>query len=95
MRDDISIPEHVYAFVAAGLPIIQYDNSDSVVATQSLTKKHHLGIFAKDVKNLCQKLHDRKLLSEISRNSWDAREQFTFDFHAQKLTEFFRKVVRG
>jgi hypothetical protein len=32
-------------------------------------------------------------MDRIRENVWSVREQFTFDHHAGRLVEFFRKII--
>lgn len=44
----------------AGLPMIQKDNSDHLVAMQTIAQKKDVGIFFKDADDLCRQLKDKK-----------------------------------
>ncbi len=93
--DDLNIPARTYCLIAAGLPLIQYDNRGAAVASQSLARNGDLGIFAQDVEELARKLYDRDLVGEISRNVWHRRFEFTFDTHVTELVRFFRQVIEA
>jgi hypothetical protein len=32
-------------------------------------------------------------MAKLRANVWAQREQFTFDYHAERLVRFFRKVI--
>ena len=72
---------------------MQYDNSGSIVAMQALAREHNLGIVYKDIEQLAEQLHDRKNMMRLRENVWKQRKQFTFDYHADRLVEFFRHVI--
>ena len=38
-------------------------------------------------------MRDRELLARLRQRSWDVRDQFTFDAHADALVAFFRSVI--
>ncbi|NLF66900.1 MAG: glycosyltransferase family 2 protein, partial [Chloroflexi bacterium] len=86
-------PARITTLVTAGLPLLQYDNEGAVVATQSLARRHDLSVFFKSIPELGEKLHDRDRMAALQDSVWRQREQFTFDYHADRLIEFFREVI--
>ena len=72
---------------------MQYDNSGSIVAMQSLAHEQSLGLVYKDVEHLAEQLHDKKNMERLRESIWNQREQFTFDYHADRLVDFFRRVI--
>jgi hypothetical protein len=77
----------------AGLPLLQYDNSDSLVATQSLSRALDIGIFATCAEDLGAQLRDEGRMAELRGTVWRARERFMFDSHVDDLVAFFRRVA--
>ena len=93
--DDLNFPARITTLVAAGLPLLQRDNSDSIVATHRLASKLDIGLFFTDMQQLRQQLRDESRMAELRANVWRLREQFTFDYHADRLANFFRKVIES
>jgi hypothetical protein len=91
--DDLNYPARVPILLGAGLPLIQYDNGGAVVATQSLAREREIGLFFTDVEHLAEQLHDRARLAGLQENAWRQRDEFTFDYHADRLIAFFRQVM--
>ena len=91
--DDLNYPARLSTLAAAGLPVIQYDNSGSAVAAQALTRDLGTGVFARSIPGLRSKLGDADQMERIRQNAWNSRRAFTFDFHADRLVEFFRQVI--
>ena len=91
--DDLNYPARIATLVAAGLPLLQLDNRDAIVATQSLTKALDIGIFFRDIPHLGQQLRDEALLTRVRENVWRHRHQFTFDAHVEALVDFFHRVI--
>lgn len=79
---------------AAGLPMLQRDNSGHVVATQSICKELGIGIFFKEMNELADILSDKKYMMQIRENMWKHRMEFAFDSHVNAVVEFFRKVIK-
>ncbi|MDP9417314.1 MAG: glycosyltransferase family 2 protein, partial [Actinomycetota bacterium] len=50
--DDLNYPARLTTLVAAGVPLIQRDNTGSVVATQSLVRSRGLGVFYRELPDL-------------------------------------------
>ena len=93
--DDLNYPARISTLVAAGLPLLQRDNSGSVVATQSLAQRLEIGVVFADFEHLRAQLADRQAMARLRDQVWRQREQFTFDYHADRLLEFFRRVVQS
>ena len=92
--DDLNIPARTATLAAAALPMIQYDNTGHLVATQSLVRTHDLGIFFTSIENLAEQLHDTDKLHMLKSHLKTKRELFTFDYHVPDLVEFFKKVIK-
>lgn len=92
--DDLNYPARFAAYAFAGIPMIQRDNSEHIVAMQSLIAKMDMGIFTRDIASLGSCLRDKKAMERISENVWSQRWYFTFDHHADRLLGFFNEVIR-
>ncbi|HEV2068277.1 MAG TPA: glycosyltransferase [Acidimicrobiales bacterium] len=93
--DDLNYPARMGTLAAAGVPMIQRDNTGSMVATQTLARERDLGVFWRDPDDLVAQLRDRARMSALRRSVWKQRDDFTFDAHVDRLVDFFRLVVAG
>lgn len=93
--DDLNYPARMATLALAGLPMILGENTGSIVAVQSLALDLDIGVFIRNFDELGEKLRDRQRMDEIRANVWRQREQFTFDYHVDKLIAFFRQVIEG
>ncbi len=91
--DDLNLPARISTLVAAGLPLLQRDNSGHAVATQSLVRQLDLGLFFNDMTGLRRQLEDTPRMAALRDNIWLQRRLFTFDYHADRLIQFFRTVI--
>jgi hypothetical protein len=91
--DDLNLPARLTTLVAAGVPLLQRDNTGSLVATQTLARERGLGVFFDDVPGLGRQLRDRSRLAGIRERVWEQRLEVAFDTHADALVDFFRKVI--
>jgi hypothetical protein len=91
--DDLNYPSRIATLAAAGLPMIQYDNHDAIVATQTLARTFDSGVFFRDADELSQRLCDERRMSELRTNVRRHRSHFTFDHHVDELIAFFRTVI--
>ena len=91
--DDLNLPARLATLIAAGLPLLQYDNAGATVATQSLARRHDAGVFFSSLEELRQKLADEERMAQLRDNVWRQRHQFTFDHHADDLIAFLRQVI--
>jgi hypothetical protein len=93
--DDLNMPARIYTLTAAGLPSIQMDNSEHIVAMQTLVKNYDMGLFFNSVEDLSSKLYDKSYLSLLRFNVLKNREKFTFDYNTPVLIEFFKKIINN
>jgi hypothetical protein len=93
--DDLNLPARMATLAAAGVPMIQRDNSGSVVASQTLVRDRDLGVFYRDAGDLVAQLRDRARMAQLRESVWSQRADFTFDAHVDGLVEFFRKAAAG
>ncbi|HSH22976.1 MAG TPA: glycosyltransferase [Acidimicrobiales bacterium] len=91
--DDLNYPARMGTLAAAGVPMIQRDNSGSMVATQSLARARDLGVFWHQADDLIAQLRDRERMASLRQSVWRQRANFTFDAHADRLVEFLRGVA--
>ncbi|MBT1702842.1 glycosyltransferase family 2 protein [Chryseosolibacter indicus] len=91
--DDLNYPARVATLAAAGLPMLQRDNTGHIVATQSLVKEHGIGIFFNSIEQLANQLSDREQMQRIRKQVWQKRMMFTFDEHVHKLVNFFQQII--
>jgi hypothetical protein len=49
--DDLNYPARLATLVAAGLPVLQYDNADARVATQTIARDLDIGLFLQPSNN--------------------------------------------
>ena len=93
--DDLNYPARMGTLAASGVPMIQRDNSGSMVATQSLARDRQLGLFWRDAEDLAAQLHDRSRMASLRESVWSQRRDFTFDAHVDGLIGLFRRVIAG
>jgi hypothetical protein len=91
--DDLNLPARISVLAAAGLPMLQRNNSGHTVATQSLTRRLGAGVFFEDLDDLGRQVHDGRTLPAARANVVAHRGEFTFDAHADRLAQFFRTVI--
>lgn len=91
--DDLNYPARIGTYAAAGLPMIQRDNSGHIVAAQTLVEQMGLGICYTSIENLGAQLRDQQRMEQLRASVWSQRDQFTFDAHADKLLNFFRAII--
>lgn len=93
--DDLNYPARLTTLMAAGLPLLQYDNDGAIVATQTLARRLDIGIFCRDMAQLGAQFRDARRMEEIRHNVWQNRPLFTFDHHVDDLLAFFAQVIAG
>jgi hypothetical protein len=91
--DDLNYPARIATLAAAGLPMIQRANRDSIVATQALAQRLGIGLFYETIGELAGQLRDHGHLQRVRDRVWGQREQFCFDTHVPALVVFFRQVI--
>ncbi len=91
--DDLNYPARMTSLISAGVPLLQYDNTDAHVATDRLIRSLELGLFFCDMKGLRRLLDDTEEVNRVRANVWKERSRFTFDHHADRLIAFFRQVI--
>ena len=91
--DDMNCPARIGPLLAAGLPLLQRDNRESIVATQTLVREHGIGLFFQDGAELAAQLRNPATMAAIRAAVLRKRDRFTFDFHVDRLAAFFRQVI--
>lgn len=91
--NDLNYPARMSTLAAAGLPMIQKDNTGHNVAIQTLCRQLETGVFVTTIEDLGKQLRNKRKLKEIRNKVWKNRMVFTFDYHADDLLDFFRKII--
>ena len=91
--DDLNLPARIATLASAGLPMIQFDNRDSVVAAQALADRSGIGITYRSPEDLREQLRNEVRTRAVRARVVDGRDAFTFDAHADRLIGFLRHVV--
>jgi len=91
--DDLNMPCRMNTLAAAGLPMIQYDNTRHIVAMQEHIKKIDCGIFYREAKDLKAQLANRQRMETLRRNVLQNRFRFCFDEYVPELMDFFNQVI--
>lgn len=91
--NDLNLPARIPPMAAAGLPMLQKDNTGHIVATQSLVQKMEIGICFNTFEDLAEQLLNKNRMSQIRTNMLNNRFKFTFDYHIDELIAFFHKVI--
>lgn len=91
---ELNYPARMTTLAAAGLPMIQKDNSVHIAATQSLIRDLDMGIFFHSMDELGEKLKDKRRMQEIRNNATKNKMFFSFDHHVDDLVAFFEKVIQ-
>jgi hypothetical protein len=79
---------------AAGLPVLQVDNTGHIVAAQSTARDLGIGLFFENEAQLGAQLRDDAKMAGIRANVERSRPVFTFDHHVPELLEFLRAARR-
>ena len=91
--NDLNLPARLGTYAAAGLPLLQPDHGNSVVATQTLARELEIGVFLDDVDAFADTLTDAAEMARRRDAMWRVREEFTFDRHVDRLVELFRRAI--
>jgi glycosyltransferase involved in cell wall biosynthesis len=93
--DDLNIPARMATLALAGVPMLQRNNNEHVVATQSLVRKLDVGLLFDDMEELGRLMRNKKLMTCLRDNAWRQRHLFMFDHHVDDLIKFFRLVIKN
>lgn len=91
--DDLNYPARIATYIVAGLPLIQFDNKDTICASDRLARERDIGLFFATPAQLAEQLHNQQRMIQLRNNVWRQREEFTFDYHVEHLISFFRQVI--
>jgi len=91
--NDLNFPARMNSLAAAGIPMLQMDNSRHIVAMQSQIKKYDIGIFINQWEELGAQFHNKDRIKQLRRNAVQNRKFFSFDYYVPELISFFRKVI--
>ena len=92
--DDLNMPARMNTLAAAGLPMIQYDNTSHTVAVQQLMKEINAGLFYKNFSELREQLADPQRMDTLNRNILQNRSRFCFDNYVPALMDFFEQIIK-
>ncbi len=93
--DDLNIPARMNTLVAAGLPLLQRNNAKHLVAMQKRVEDLDIGICFDRYEDLGEMLRDKKRMSELQAQVVRHRHEFSFDYHAPGLINYFRMLIRN
>ncbi|WP_246113138.1 glycosyltransferase family 2 protein [Segetibacter aerophilus] len=93
--DDLNIPARMATLALAGVPMLQRDNAEHIVAIQSVVKKLEIGLLFDDMEELGRLMRNKTLMSCLRENTWSQRQVFMFDTHVEDLVQFFRQVIQN
>jgi hypothetical protein len=93
--DDLNIPARINTYMAAGLPVIQRNNTGHIVATQQRIEELNIGILFSSYEDLAQQLKDCEKMEQLRKNVLKHKLLFSFDYYVPDLISFFRKVIRN
>jgi hypothetical protein len=91
--DDLNYPARMATLAMAGVPMIQGDNTGSIVATQALGLALGVTVVFRTIPELAARLRDTALMDERREAVDRAQGSFTFDAHADELIAFLRRTI--
>lgn len=91
--DDLNMPARISTYAAAGLPIIQIDNSGNIVAVEECLRKLDIGLFFHNFNDLSNKLKDKDRMKVLRKNIIKNRYLFCFDFYVPNLISLFKDAI--
>lgn len=92
--DDLNIPARLSTYMAAALPVIQYDNTGHIVAVERCVRNLGIGMQFHDIDHLSDMLHDKVLMAGLQANVMRHRMSFCFDRHVPELIDKFRIAIK-
>jgi hypothetical protein len=93
--DDLNLPARMATLAAAGLPMIQRDNSGSRVAVQTVGRELGVGLFYRRPDDLAATLRDSAVMDRLRANVEAHAAEFTFDHHVDRLVAFLRRAAEA
>jgi hypothetical protein len=68
-------------------------NIPARMATLGVCGVPMIGIFGRDMRDVAAQLHDRDALAVLRETVWARRDEFIFDSHVPRLTDFLKAVA--
>jgi hypothetical protein len=91
--DDLNLPARMSTLAAAGLPMLQRNNQNHIVAMQSKVEELNAGICFDSYGQLGALLKNKELMQTLRKNVFMHRYKFSFDYHVPALIGFFRQII--
>lgn len=91
---DLNLPARINTLAAAGIPMIQKQNSNHITAMRNYVDKYGMGIFYTTTMDLIIQLQDKKLVNSVEKNVKKHRLKFTFDHHIPSIIDFFKNIIK-
>lgn len=92
---DLNYAARMSTLGAAGLPMIQRDNTGHICASQAFTAKNGFGIFYNSYDDLVAQLSDTEQMKRMRQEIWEKREIMSFNYHIDDVLSFFREVIES
>ncbi|GGE42619.1 glycosyl transferase family 2 [Pedobacter psychrotolerans] len=92
---DLNYAARMSTLGAAGLPMIQRDNTGHICASQSFTSKNGFGIFYHSYDDLAVQLSNKEQMNRMRQEIWGKREILSFNHHIDDVLSFFREVIKS
>ncbi len=91
--DDLNSPARLPVCLAAGLPLLQQDNSGSIVSVERVLRRDGTGIFYRSADDVADRLAEELRTRRGQAAALAVRERHTFDAHADRLISLFRSLT--
>lgn len=91
--DDLNIPARLATLAVSGVPMLQYDNTGHIVASQQIVQKLDIGLLFTNMQQLKQQLNNKERMLQLRANLSAHKEQFTFDHYADQLIDLFYELI--
>jgi len=91
--DDLNSPARLPVYLAAGLPLLQQANPGSLVSVERVLRRDGTGLSYRSADEVADVLAGELASRRGSAAALAVREQHTFDAHADRVVELFRRVA--
>ena len=91
--DDLNSPARLPVYLAAGLPLLQQANPGSLVSVERVLRRDGTGLSYGSADEVADVLAGELASRRGSAAALAVREQHTFDAHADRVVELFRRVA--
>jgi hypothetical protein len=81
-------------YLAAGLPVLQPANPGSLVSVERVLRRDGTGLFFADADDVAAALAEELRTRRGATAALAAREQHTFDAHADRLVALLHSIAR-